>query len=99
MLLLCLSDQPIHVCEQAEILLCSRHQIRNEETHDPHVPVHTPGNQIHSAVILCPAGRHRTFHHSGTVMINCYANTQPELRGYLEYVIVRKVPQSYSDCT
>lgn len=50
----CLSDQQIHVCEQAEILLCRRHQIRYEEIDDPHVPVHTPGNHIH---------RHRALSH------------------------------------
>lgn len=47
-----LLDQQIHVCEQAEILLCRRHQIRNEETDDPHVPVHTPGNHIHHRCAL-----------------------------------------------
>lgn len=39
----CLSDQQIHVREQAEIFLCRGHKIRVEETHDPHVPLHTPG--------------------------------------------------------
>ncbi|XP_077434199.1 protein YIF1A isoform X1 [Vanacampus margaritifer] len=42
-LLVCLSDQQIHVGEQVEILLCRGHQIRDEETHDPHVPVHASG--------------------------------------------------------
>lgn len=42
----CLSDQQIHVREQAEILLCRGHKICFKETYDPHVPLHTPGTVI-----------------------------------------------------
>lgn len=53
----CLPDQQIHVREQAEVFLCRRHKIRFEETHDPHVPLHTPGTVIVThiyAITHCP---------------------------------------------
>ena len=53
------SDQQVRVCEQAEVFLCRRQQICNEETSAPHVPIHTPGNQV----ILLHQTHHVTFLH------------------------------------
>ena len=45
-----ITDKPVCFNEQAEVFLRSRHEICNQETDAPHVPLYTPGKYIHSDI-------------------------------------------------